>query len=274
MDLENLNKSQIILLTLLVSFMTSIATGIVTVSLMEQAPPAITETVNRVVERTVERVVPGQVASAASSDPKTVVVRESELIPQAVEKVSPSVVRLYSGEATSSVFLGLGLVLDKSGTIVTDASNVSDVQNIFVENTGGMRIRAIPTTRSAASGLAYLAGATSSQSGPAIWHPVGLSAVDPVLGQTIVLISGKSASRIAQGLITTITPMGEGKPAVLETDLGKDGIMPGSPIISSDGLVLGISTEVSREANASGFVPATSVGVKDSDLKEAAPATQ
>ena len=35
MDLEKLNKSQIVLLTLLVSFVTSIATGIVTVALMQ-----------------------------------------------------------------------------------------------------------------------------------------------------------------------------------------------------------------------------------------------
>ena len=36
--MENLTKPQIILLTLLVSFVTSIATGIVTVALMNQAP--------------------------------------------------------------------------------------------------------------------------------------------------------------------------------------------------------------------------------------------
>ena len=36
--MEHLNKQQLILLTLLISFVTSIATGIVTVSLMDQAP--------------------------------------------------------------------------------------------------------------------------------------------------------------------------------------------------------------------------------------------
>src|SRR4029077_18213268 len=54
MDIEKLTKSQIVLLTLLVSFVTSIATGIVTVSLMDQAPPAIAQSVSRIVEHTVE----------------------------------------------------------------------------------------------------------------------------------------------------------------------------------------------------------------------------
>src|SRR5216683_1812644 len=101
MDIEKLTKSQIVLLTLLISFMTSIATGIVTVSLMQQAPPAITETVNRVVEHTVEKVVQGQVASVAVPQPsKTVVVKESDLIPQAVTTVSASIVRIFSNDTT------------------------------------------------------------------------------------------------------------------------------------------------------------------------------
>ena len=91
MEIEELSKSQIILLTLLVSFITSIATGIVTVSLMDQAPPIIAQTVNRVIERTVETVVPkGQTASTVVTQEKTVIVKETDLISQAVKKVPPS----------------------------------------------------------------------------------------------------------------------------------------------------------------------------------------
>src|SRR5882757_4343456 len=123
MEIENLNKSQIILLTLLVSFVTSIATGIVTVSLMDQAPPAIAQTVNRVVERTVEKVMPA-VQTAAIGQTKTVVIKESDLIAQSIVQVRPSVVSIYSSDATGTrVFLGLGLVLTKSGNIVADTKS-------------------------------------------------------------------------------------------------------------------------------------------------------
>src|SRR5262249_20980149 len=148
MDIEKLNKSQIVLLTLLVSFMTSIATGIVAVSLMQQAPPAVTETVNRVVEHTVEKVVQGQVASVAvPQTQKTVVVKESDLIPQAVDTVSASLVRVYSNDATDPSFLGLGIVLDENGTIIVDESLLGDSADAVVELPGSMRVRGFVRSR-------------------------------------------------------------------------------------------------------------------------------
>lgn len=60
MELEKLTASQIVLLCLLISFVTSIATGIVTVTLLEQSPQPIVQQINNIVERTVERVVPGE----------------------------------------------------------------------------------------------------------------------------------------------------------------------------------------------------------------------
>ena len=53
MDLEKLSKFQIVLLTLLVSFMTSLVTGIVTVTLVNQAPPAMTQSIYKVIEKAI-----------------------------------------------------------------------------------------------------------------------------------------------------------------------------------------------------------------------------
>ena len=56
--MESLTKTQIVLLVLLVSFVTSLATGIVTVTLVNQAPQPITHTINKVVEKLVAKEVP------------------------------------------------------------------------------------------------------------------------------------------------------------------------------------------------------------------------
>ncbi|PIR69516.1 MAG: hypothetical protein COU47_03005 [Candidatus Niyogibacteria bacterium CG10_big_fil_rev_8_21_14_0_10_46_36] len=49
--MEDLTKTQLVLLVLLVSFVTSIVTGIVTVTLVDQAPSPIRDTIHKVVEQ-------------------------------------------------------------------------------------------------------------------------------------------------------------------------------------------------------------------------------
>ena len=99
--MHNLNNTQLILLALLVSFVTSIATGIVTVTLLDQAPPAVTQTINRVVERTIEVVAPPKNPPAPLT--QTVVVKEEEFITQAAEKNAPNVVEIGRLEKRSRV---------------------------------------------------------------------------------------------------------------------------------------------------------------------------
>ncbi|PIP73720.1 MAG: hypothetical protein COW88_01025 [Candidatus Lloydbacteria bacterium CG22_combo_CG10-13_8_21_14_all_47_15] len=122
--MEELTKTQTILLTLFVSFVTSIATGITTVTLMDQAPPAITQTLNRVVERTVEKVI--QPASVVTKEIK-VVVKEEDAIVAAFERNRSSVVRVetapYDGEETGKV-LGLGVIVSADGIVAIDKNLV------------------------------------------------------------------------------------------------------------------------------------------------------
>ena len=116
--MENLNKQQIILLTLLVSFVTSIATGIVTVSLMDQAPAGVTQTINHVVERTIEKVVPSD-TNPNQIVKETVVINEDDKVSEVIDKNRSALVRIYgTNEGGISKFFGVGVEISKSGIIV------------------------------------------------------------------------------------------------------------------------------------------------------------
>ena len=138
--MNDLNSQQLILLALFVSFVTSIATGIFTVSLLEQAPPVVTQTINRVVERTVETVVEGktEVVNTVSE------VTTDERVGAALARVRPGLVRVGSSLATSSAILSgalfedeyLGVVAD-DGVVVTDSSIVKEGHEYSI---GGLHV--------------------------------------------------------------------------------------------------------------------------------------
>ncbi len=269
--MEELSKSQIVLLTLLVSFVTSIATGIVTVSLMDQAPPSIAQTVNRIIERTVEKVVPstaGQSAAVVTTE-KTVIVKESDLIVQAVEKITPSLVRVYTNSAVDSVFLGLGIVLDAEGSIIVDSAVLPGLSEVALIFSDGTSLSANVSTNDESTGIAFLKSATTTADGKAVhFTPVALSVSKPVLGQTVVVLSGKSIPRITDGLVTALIPRATGEDSIIDSNVAADFIMGGSPLISTEGVLLGISTSLSRASSQSGFIPASVLVGKDKKSEE------
>lgn len=272
MDLEHLNKSQIVLLTLLVSFVTSIATGIVAVTLMQQAPPAITQTVNRIVERTIEKVVPMQVAAAAVATApavteKTVVVHESDQITQAVAKAAPIVVRLFGqgkDEQGYSIelFLGLGIVATNDGMIFADATMMSDSASVSVLRSDGVRVLAVVIGRDKDAGIVRLQAATSTEAKngdletkPLLWIPATFVQSPANLGEAVVTFSGRTSLKIANGIVTALG--GESDP--IETSIPSENFGVGSPLITTGGEVLGIATAGSRKAVSGGFLASSVV---------------
>lgn len=261
MDLERLNKSQIVLLTLLVSFVTSIATGIVAVTLMEQAPPAITQTVNRIVERTVEKMVPqeGQVAAAATVTEK-VTVYESDQITSAVEKAAPIAVRLTAegknlDGSASEIFLGLGVVAASDGLIFADATMMSDGAVITVTRSDGIRVLAKVIGRDAEAGIVRLQAASTTEvekdgkkeTQSIVWTPASFVKSAPQLGETVIVLAGRSSLKIASGIVTALSAGDEGAGAhIVETSIPLDSYAVGSPLITVSGEVLGIATAGSR----------------------------
>ena len=138
MDVKELNKSQLILLAILLSFITSIATGIVTVTLMQQAPVSVTEPINRVVKQTVEKIV--QVEGTPATN--TVVIKEEDLVVDAIAKNQPAIFTITKETQDDTgkiieVSAGRGFVVSKDDILVTDASLVPDKENYFVKNDSG-----------------------------------------------------------------------------------------------------------------------------------------
>ncbi len=128
--MEHLNKTQIILLAVLVSFVSSIATGIVTVTLMQQTPEnKVTQTINRVVEKTIEKIIPVKGPTVT----ETKIVKEEDLVVSAIEKNSRGLVKITSSE--SADISGNGIILTEDGFIATDI-NVAAVPDIVYQAEG------------------------------------------------------------------------------------------------------------------------------------------
>lgn len=114
MDIKDLNKSQLILLAILLSFVISIATGITTVTLMEQAPQSITIPITRVVKETVEKVVP----EGVNTIPGDVLSPEEKKLLEELKAIKPLTVSLFLKGITEDKLLGTGLFLGDNKVVL------------------------------------------------------------------------------------------------------------------------------------------------------------
>ena len=92
--MENLTKTQFVLLVILVSFVTALFTGIVTATLVNQAPPLMTQTISKVIEKV-------NPLSQFSEQPRPpaaqqILVGQEELTIKIVENVSSAVVSIIA----------------------------------------------------------------------------------------------------------------------------------------------------------------------------------
>ena len=265
MDIEQLTKAQIVLLTLLVSFITSIATGIVTVSLMDQAPASITQTINRVVERTVERVVPDATQPAALSEVPvkevTVIVKENDLITEAIEKNTASFVRINRhdtrAEGGLGTFVGVGFFVTKTGIIATDPALLLSRETYVITTSSGDRYTAkvVQATMKAPIALLTLEKLTGGESFSTIVR-ADLTAVK--LGQTVISLAGESRTSVAVGVVTDVeTSDVSGVSSIIRvrTDVTDNRVGYGSPLFNMSGEVIGMHTAASQTPGIASYHP-------------------
>ncbi len=139
MDIKDLNKSQLILLAVLLSFVTSIATGITTVTLMQQAPSSFTTPVNNVIKQTIEKI--QQVEGKTTV--QTVIIKEEDLVVDAIAKnrtaifvVTKEIFSLEEGKIVE-VSAGRGFVASADGVVVVDGNLVPGAGVYYLKNDSG-----------------------------------------------------------------------------------------------------------------------------------------
>lgn len=262
MDIEQLNKFQIVLLTLLVSFVTSIATGIVTVSLLDHAPPSVTQTINRVVERTIETVVPQetQTASVITTKETTVVVKEEDLITSSIQNNIGSFVSIYQGTTTNPV-LGTGFVVSADGAVVLDSKVVPE-DGVYLVKAGSSVYEAEVDSKSASYGLALLVPVEGALV-PTLSAATLGSVKNAKLGQTVLALRSGERANVGLGIISSLETVPYEKESLTFIVAGLSGKIPsnGTPLLNIFGEVIGISTSVSKAVDEAAFVPADQIGV-------------
>jgi len=257
--MNDLNAQQIVLLTLLVSFITSIATGITTVSLLERAPEPVVQTINRVIEKTVERVVESDEdgENPVERIVETVVVNNEDLTIKAIQKNSGKLVRIYSQSGDLKTFAGLGIVVSESGDVVADARNIVSGLEYVGEFSSGSHSLSIKF-REVNNPFALL-----SANDVATFSSASFGNSDGVqLAQSVIALSGQNNNVVTTGIITVIetadvSETGDG--SVMETNLfdtsvDSSKILSGSMLLNLKGEIVGAKINGDPTRNTA-FIP-------------------
>lgn len=255
--MEDLNKNQIILLTLLVSFVTSIATGIMTVSLLQQAPIEVTRNINSIVEKTIETVTtPGTVITApGQKEVTTVVVKEDDMIISSIDKNIKSIVRINEKDAVLGTvsFYGIGLVINKDGFIGADRKTIVPSNTYTAIMSDNTELRLTPTGIDKQTNFILFKAVqpektgTSNISNTYVFTPAVMSDNELKLGQTIVGLGGDTTNSVAVGRVSSLDmkETGTGTSTVkyisgINTDISSSNLVDGSPAFNLSGDVVGI----------------------------------
>ncbi len=270
--MEDLNKNQIILLTILISFVTSIATGIMTVSLLMEAPVEVTQTINKVVEKTIETVTtPTEIVRETNGKKEvvTVVVSEDDRVVSAIDKNTNSIFRIRARNKGLGVdnFYGIGIVVSKDGLIATDKKPISEVMEYVAINSSGKEIPLVYVqSPDKKSQIGFFLAKPKDKY---VFSPSSLAGSDAKLGQSVIAIGGDEVNSVATGKVTTLNTLSVSTTTKIitsiETDLSSKDLVYGGPLLSLSGEVLGISS--SDFSSARIFIPSSVLKTEVSLIK-------
>ena len=255
MNMESLTKTQIVLLVLLVSFVTSLATGIVTVTLVNQAPQPVTHTINKVVEKLVPKEVPIK--------EKTVIFSNEENLVKIIKGASLAVVSIMAAttkDLTATTTgeeagkkprpTGSGFFISQDGTILTNRHIVEDAALEYVVITSdGKSFPAAVISRSQSQDIAVLKVEGNNFNFIRLGDSKNIN-----IGQTAVAIgsdSGEFQNTVSVGVVSGLNKMAaalnsvsgpEDLVALIQIDAAANPGNSGGPLVDLSGRAIGINT--------------------------------
>lgn len=220
MDIEDLSKSQLLLLTILVNFVVSIATGVMTVSLLDQAPATVTQTVNRIVDHTIETVTTQVPALGKDTNRST-----EELLTSAIANNVAHTVTLKSKTSPETV-IGSGLYLPASRFIMSVGGEIPDHVTVVFPGSGGT----FDATRSGQKDTLVRFSFAPDAKLPQASTMKLIPAASLKQGQTVIGLT--SDGRAVTGIISKIDADG------VHAEL--PGVGAGTPLVNLSGELVGI----------------------------------
>ncbi len=243
--MDDLNKQQLVLLALLVSFVSSIATGIVTVTLMQQAPKEVGQTISKVIERTIETVVPIKGPNIT----ETTIIKEEDFVVSAIERNKGGIVliRPIAPDATLGEVASFGLIFSNAGNVVTDASSVSGDSAYVAELPNGTIVSLARVVDGKSVSIFEL---TPKKDEKVEWQSVLVGKAENLkVGQSVVSFGSRAGTGIISELVFeteksegtgTTTPRTETKKLSLIKTSTNSRDDSGSAVIALDGGVIGV----------------------------------
>ncbi len=248
--MEHLNRHQLILLVLLITFVTSIATGIMTVSLLQQAPVEVTRNINNVVERTIQTVVPDSISSAInppSKDVTTVVVKEEDMIISSINKNIKSIVRISETNSLGTkIFYGIGVVVSKDGLIAADRQTIVADSVYSAVWSDGSEWKLVPLGVDKDTNSIFFK-VNLPEKTKYDFSPATIASADLQLGQTVVGLGGETQNAVAVGRVSSFVmkESGTGTSTVkyisgVQSDVSTKDLVSGSPFFNLSGDLVGM----------------------------------
>ncbi len=302
--MNELNKTQVVMLVLLVSFVTSLATGIVTVTLVNQAPPPVTQMIGRVIEKTIETVKPGETIHE-----KTVIITQEDMVMSVVKNVSSAVVSVVAtkdvpimeeyftspfqnlprgffpdikipqyrqkGTEKKRVSSGSGFFVSKDGLILTNKHVVADSKAEYsVIMNDGRKLAAKVLVRDPFQDIAILKVEGKNFNfiplGDSKNIKVGQSAI--AIGNSLGEFQNTVSVGIISGLKRRVLVSGNAVTAaeelqeLIQTDASINPGNSGGPLLNLNGKVIGINTAMAELAENIGF--ALPINIAKRDIKD------